>query len=302
MKINEYHIHYFSNEKHISTFCQCPYHSRPFDFSMKGPLPDISTLRPRRTRVATTRYSPPHSSVPQLQPRDVYRKPNKPVHYTVWTRTGDLPLPPTVLNNTPPERQQERNDVCQFLFNSLGNGVKNEEKYRGDSFYEYWNKYARTDISKCETLEKNCFICHELIRPTPNEVKDGGSDNLEDICFCAIQGCPKTYHTACILQSSYYCKETFSENEWICPRHYCYGCGGIDQARTRFCPTCPRSYCGSCISLESGIIEDACSSCHLTAKCMNAPEMLMCLQYGQWEVNSPLSLNSGRNCGKNVSK
>lgn len=259
---------------------------------MKGPLVDNLYTRPRRIRVPTSRYSPPHSSVPQLANKNNEIVRRKPIHYVYYAREENLPLPPAILNNTPPIEQLERRDVCEFLFNCFGNGALNEKKYRGESFYEYWNKYGRSDLSKCETFEKNCFICHELVGSAPNETEDGGCGSL-DFSFCAIECCPKVYHKDCILSSTYHCKEKYDENNWICPRHYCYGCGEIDQERTRFCPTCPRSYCGSCMSLEKGIIEETCSSCLLTAKCMNAPEILMNLQNGQWEEDQLLSEDLG---------
>lgn len=259
----------------------------------KQKLEVINSARSVRRRVKTNRYSPPHPSIPQLLPKHhVSPRRPKPTHYVdrVWTRTDfQFKTSPAKeifkLNGTPRDQQKERNDVCRFLYHSMGNGIENETKLKDNNFYMYWNTYGRSDYSTVKTFEKKCFICYEPIkfRRGKEKTEDG---ECTDFCFCAVDGCPKVYHKYCL--SDYYQRgngptddsNNTESNTWVCPRHFCHDCDKPEYNNGTICPTCPRFYCRPCRPSEHGdsMSTDLCASCRILSKCLNAPEMSMNLR------------------------
>ena len=198
------------------------------------------------------------------------------------------------LKKTRPPYWRERNALCyEFLTGqNFGNGFHNEEKYKYNKWYNYWNTYARPDFNRSPTLEKRCFGCKELL------------DNCDEIPkVCGVSGCPKVMHRACwnyfhcvkveedtkqayykfmeediISRCSILCSfvdgQEASKREVckiaVCPRHICANCHKFSADLMSYCPTCPASYCNDCIGIQC---ESLCRVCGQFPSAMNAPEM-----------------------------
>lgn len=195
--------------------------------------------------------------------------------------------------NRPPY-WRERNQLCyEFLTGEhFGNGYHNEEKYRYNKWYNYWNTYARPDCVRSPTLEKRCFGCKELFET---------SDEIPKVC--GVAGCPKVMHKACwnyfhcikvdeqtkqeyikfmeediLGRSSLLC--SFIDRQEasrkvvcelsVCPRHICANCHRFSAEFMSYCPMCPASYCNDCIGIQC---ESLCRVCGQFPSAMDAPEM-----------------------------
>ena len=198
------------------------------------------------------------------------------------------------LKRTRPPYWRERNALCCDFLNGqhFGNGFHNEEKYRFNKWYNYWNTYARPDFARSPTLEKRCFGCKELFET---------SDEIPKVC--GVAGCPKVMHKACwnyfhcvkveeetkqayfkfieddilsrcSLLCSFVDRQEESKKEVcklsVCPRHICGNCHKFSAEFMSYCPTCPASYCSDCIGIQC---ESLCRVCSQFPSAMDAPEM-----------------------------
>ncbi len=261
-----------------------------------------------RVRRQTTVYTPPGRNVPQLQPSKRSCHPSLtgnrvPSHEEIFSRPEtkvrvgknfcQSPIIVGVITKkkecTPEPVQKERHDVTRFLYHSFGNGFENEQKHSNNPFYAYWNKYGRSDVQPCTSLEKNCFLCHGFvgIRGCAEETENGGCHSGEDLGFaiCSVYNCPKVYHRSCLLDSNLQ-EGHFDSEHWVCPRHYCNTCKSVNLFNSEFCPTCPYSTCQQClnngfslrVSESPKANECPCRNCRMTARCLDAPEILMNLR------------------------
>ena len=253
-----------------------------------------------RIRRQTVVYTPPGRDVPQFKPsksschprlderrvptrEEVFAKPETKIR--VGKNFCPSPIVVGVLKKkrTPEAERKENHDVSRFLYGSFGNGFENERKHGSNPFYAYWNKYGRSDVQPCTTLEKNCFLCHGLIKNSSEEAENGGDAR---IAICGVYGCPKVYHRSCL--DSYFQEGNPDEEHWICPRHYCNSCQYLHLLNSQHCPTCPHSTCQQCLDngFPHGVEyqhepkknEVACETCRITAKHLDAPEILMNLR------------------------
>jgi hypothetical protein len=193
-----------------------------------------------------------------------------------------------------PPYWRERNALCcDFLTGQhFGNGFHNEEKYKYNKWYNYWNTYARPDFARSPSLEKRCFGCKELFET---------SDEIPKVC--GVAGCPKVMHRACwnyfhcvkveeetkqayfkfmeediLSRSSLLCsfvdRQEARKREVcklsVCPRHICANCHRFSAESMSYCPTCPASYCNDCIGIQC---ESLCRVCSQFPSAMDAPEM-----------------------------
>lgn len=117
------------------------------------------------------------------------------------------------------------------------NRRKKNKRLEMDYFYDYiqlyypWsavdgNNQARPLLEK--ESEDVCFGC-----------KDGGK-----LIECDVPDCKKVFHTYCVRNG----KRPNNNDEntpWMCPRHYCNGCGCTDNIKF-MCVLCPFSSCINC--------------------------------------------------------
>jgi len=256
-----------------------------------------------RKRRQTQTYTPPGRDVPQLASnRACYSEPNVPSHEevfnrpetTICTRADFVPSPIIIgvvskpKKRTPDEERKEKHDVSRFLYRSFGHGFQNERKHSSNPFYRYWNRYGRSDVEACQTFETHCFLCHGSIRDRGYEdaVENGRYGNLK-FAICGVPCCPKVYHTSCL--DTYYPEGDSNAESWICPRHTCNVCKRIDLLNNEHCPTCPISICEDCTGEglkprvkstyhEPKANEHLCRNCRITARTLDAPEMLLNLR------------------------
>lgn len=224
-------------------------------------------------------YTPPCTSIRNIVKR--YKHANQ--------KKRPIPNPS---QRVPPWDKAQRARVTTFMDSCFGRALINENRLKGNDFYQYWESYARSDFKRSETFEKKCFICYRPVGNASNsqEVKD-------DFIPCSVSGCPKIYHKSCL--TGIYLNYTVTEDSFVCPWHHCSECGGLGlfltkkkceehQRRTgqrgfralvyggNYCPTCIQSYCGLCSGFEfAGIIESPCIGCTDKAIELDAPEMLM---------------------------
>ncbi len=195
--------------------------------------------------------------------------------------------------NRPPYWRERNALCCDFLSGEhFGKGFHNEEKYKYNKWYNYWNTYARPDQRRSPTLEKRCFGCKETFET---------SDEIPKVC--GVAGCPKVMHKACwnyfhnvkvdegikgeyfrfmeadvLTRSSLLCayidSHSASRKEvcslTVCPRHICANCFRFSAEDMSYCPTCPASYCSDCIGMQC---ESLCRVCGQFPSAMDAPEM-----------------------------
>ncbi len=232
-------------------------------------------MRDRRQPVY---YTPPSTTVRTLVKKRKHARQKRPLSNTK--------------ERQPPWDKAQRLRVTTFMDSSFGRAIVNEDRLKGNDFYEYWSSYARSDFKRSETFEKKCFICYRPVgdASNPQEVKD-------DFIPCSVAGCPKVYHKSCL--TGIYLNYTVTEDSFVCPWHHCSECGGLGQFMDKekqrdhqrrtgecgfrsviyggnYCPTCIQSYCGLCSGFEfAGIIESPCIGCTDKAIELNAPEMLM---------------------------
>jgi len=189
---------------------------------------------------------------------------------------------------------RERNALCCDFLNGqhFGNGFHNEEKYKYNKWYNYWNTYARPDFARSPSLEKRCFGCKELFET---------SDEIPKVC--GVAGCPKVMHKSCwnyfhcvkveeetkqayfkfmeedilsrcSLLCSFVDRQEAGKREVcqlaVCPRHICANCHRFSAESMSYCPTCPASYCSDCIGIQC---ESLCRVCSQFPSAMEAPEM-----------------------------
>lgn len=167
--------------------------------------------------------------------------------------------------------------ASKFLFSSFGNGYENES--RGNSLYDYWNRYARSDLTSC-AFEKACFICKRdlpfalAITELSDEAKYGRG-HLDDLVFCGVENCPKVYHKKCLEETIERYSFILNDEEMSCPWHHCSQCGAEHYTNIALCPTCPYSVCSNCVGFQQSLCKSMCAECVQFSIDFNAPEMLM---------------------------
>lgn len=168
--------------------------------------------------------------------------------------------------------------ASEFLFSNFGNGYINEN--RGDPLYDYWNRYARSDLTDCRTFEKACFICKAdlpFALATTDLFLSAGHERRysDELVFCGVENCPKVYHKTCLKEAADRYSFILNDEEMSCPWHHCSQCGAEHYRDIAMCPTCPYSVCANCTGFHHGICKSMCHECFQFSIDFKAPEMLM---------------------------
>ncbi len=226
---------------------------------------------------------------PRYEPAEAPRKTKKKQR---TRRKTFVPVP-----RSPPYSKEQKEIASIFLDTEFGKGIENEVKYKDGKWYNYWNRFARSDCSRSPSLEDKCFVCKGDF-----DIECGDIPKV-----CGISGCPKVYHRKCwdffsCCKKSTFVKDKYYEymenqtdvsiefvknhvdnweedkengpyihDECVCPRHFCQQCSMMSCEGMSYCPTCPLGYCASCLG---GIIcESYCRVCVRIPAVLDAPEM-----------------------------